>query len=100
VAQELVHRAVQRIRSRTGDSVDYSARLASVLRIGISSDNGKLLDCVHTQSAAEHAARTTTRVVVHGNAVEAVVVLLGTIAGDHELRSPAAICTRVVAGLN
>src|SRR3974377_935387 len=56
VPQELIGTAMKRICPRASDGIDDSTRSFSVVGRVVTGQNRKLLNGVHTETAAEHAA--------------------------------------------
>src|ERR1700674_2091413 len=91
VAQELINGAVQLVCTGARNGVHHSARGLPVLRRIVAGQDTKLLDGFNSQVLTEHTSRTAIGVIVDTNAIQAVIILLGTRAGDTQLRSVTAV---------
>ena len=85
VAQELVSASMELVRSRARNGIDHSAGGLPVLGRIVAGQDGKLLNGVHAQVPAQHAARPAVGIVVDADAVQAIVILLGASPGDGDL---------------
>ena len=91
VAEELEDGAVELVGAGAGDGVDDAAGFAAVFGGGVGSDDGEFLDGVDAEVFTGDASGRAVGVVVDGDAVDAVVVLLRTSAGDGQLGAEAAV---------
>src|SRR5262249_35093657 len=82
------------VRSGFADGVDHAARGPAILGRVVASEHGEFLNGIHTQVAADHAARAAVAVIVDAETVEPVIVLRGPAAGDGELIPEASVPAR------
>ena len=87
VAQELIHASVKLIGARARNRVDDAARSEAVLRGIVAGQDRELLDRIHTQVLAQHAARPGVGVVIDDHAVQTIGILRRPVASDAELHS-------------
>ena len=84
---------MKRVRAGTRDGIHDAAGAPAVVGGRVARHHRELLHRVHAEHEAQHAARRAVRVVVDADAVQPIVVLLGAVAGDGQLRTQAADAT-------
>src|ERR1700730_2316146 len=91
VAQKLVHRAVELIRTRARNGVHDSAGSLPVLCRIVAGQNTKFLNGFHSKVLAKNASWSSIGVIINADAVKPVVILLRTRAGDAQLSAVSAV---------
>src|ERR1700682_3991280 len=94
VANEFVCVTVKRIRTGLGDGIYNSAGGLAILCGETSGQHGELLDSVDAQCRANYVPRPAVGVIVDADAVQPIVVVCCSLAGNRKLSSKAAVAAR------
>src|SRR5215831_17773430 len=91
VTQELVCSPVKPICSRARNGVDDATRGLAILGRVVAGDDRELLNGVDSEVPPQYAPGGAVGIIVEADAVQAIVVLLGTRTGDGQLLPKATI---------
>ena len=93
VAKELVRTAVKLIGPGSSNGIYHSPGGLAIFRRVVAGQYGKFLNGVHAQVPSQHTAGSPIGVVVEADAIQTVIVLLRSSAGNGQLLTETAIAS-------